>query len=76
MTNEIDSKVQSAIEKQDEKSLDKIMHNKIPNKFKLKDSGFKPTQSMNNNEILQSYNDYLINNNVLSFSFVRHPFER
>ena len=57
------------------------MHNRVPGKFRLKDSGFKSTDdvlkaSSNDNSFIQSYNDYLDNNDILSFSFVRHPFER
>ena len=57
------------------------LHTCVPNKFRLKDSGFKYTEdaleaSLNNNGFLQSYNDYLDNNDILSFSIVRHPFER
>ena len=57
------------------------MHTHVPGKFRLKDSGFKSNDddlkaSLNDNGFLQSYNDYLDNNDILSFSFVRHPFER
>ena len=57
------------------------MHTHVPGKFRLKDSGFKSNDddlkaSLNDNGFLQSYNDYLENNDILSFSFIRHPFER
>ena len=57
------------------------MHTHVPSKFRLKDSGFKSKDddlkaSLNDNGFLQSYNDYMDNNDILSFSFVRHPFER
>merc|ERR1711894_527355 len=79
LTN-ISEKLRNTIEKQDQHAYS-VMHTSIPNKFKLRKTDFTMTttenkKSKNNNEFFIAYNDYLHKNNVLSFSFVRHPFER
>ena len=80
LTHDIKPDIQDEIEKQDQHSY-KIMHNHVPPHFKLKSTSFKRTKSakgtlLNSKQFFQSYNDYIHKNNVLSFSFVRHPFER
>ena len=71
----------SPLEREKLKPMDKqsynSLHNIVPNKFKIPSNlGTLDNSNLNKNTFLESFTKFLEINNMMSFSFVRHPFER
>ena len=76
LTDDIPSDVRELL-KQNDKRAHRKLHDIIPGKFKVPtDLNTDKNISTNNKSFLQIFKLFLKMNDVLSFSFVRHPFER
>ena len=76
LTDDIPSDVRELL-KQNDKRAHRKLHDIIPGKFKVPiDLNTDKNIPTNNKSFLQIFKLFLKMNDVLSFSFVRHPFER
>ena len=78
LTDAIPSAVQRRLKAKTEDAYE-LLHNVVPGKFRVSRKLIKnnnPSHQSNNMSFLKLFKHFLKENQVLSFSFVRHPFER
>ena len=76
LTDDIPSDVRDSL-KQNDRRAHRKLHDIVPGKFKVHSSLATDNNKTTNKEtFLQIYKEFLKMNKFLSFSFVRHPFER
>ena len=76
LTDDIPSDVRELLKQNDQPAHHKL-HDIIPGKFKVPSDLIKQNNTTTNkNSFLELFNRFLKINDLLSFSFVRHPFQR